>query len=114
MPAFVFSPPLRQHVYTGLFYTDPGYCNFLEEMRAGCGTFWIFLNTGLKLRIVKRVLIVFCVLPNCIVEEYTTTRNSAVKLCRNEPWLSLHDSGISGPLFEKLIDVIRFHIKFID
>jgi hypothetical protein len=25
--------------YTGLFYTDSGNCNFLEEMRAGCGTF---------------------------------------------------------------------------
>jgi hypothetical protein len=67
--------------YTRLFYTDPGDCNFLEEMRTGCGAFWIFLSTGLKLRIVIGALIVFCRLPNRIVDEHTTACNPSVKLC---------------------------------
>jgi hypothetical protein len=99
--------------YTDLFYTDPRDCNFLEEVRGCYGAFRIFLGTGLKLRIGIGALILFCRLPNRIVDEHTTACDPSVKLCRNESWLSLHNSSVGSPNLEKLIDLVRFHVKFI-
>ena len=44
-----------------------------------------FLQTRLELRIVKRFFVMFCRLPNCIVDKYRIASNSAVKLRRMHP-----------------------------